>query len=455
MRRSSRWLALLLVFSLIAVACGGDDEGDDAGGSTTEDDEGSEDNGGATDVGVTADEVRVAIVSEQTGSANATSNGVGFTEGFEAHIEKINDEGGINGRNIVLSAAHDDAGDANKNQALIQQAFEQEKVFTVVGCFSKFGAVDFINTNKLPMIGCAHDPPTWEKTDYAFGIGGNWLDTTPNDDPPPQVTAGVAYAMEKLGKKKLAVFSYNHPGSKSASENVCKWAEANFGHDCVYEDYTLAFGFTDLGASLQKLEDSGADFVYGGMDSGGALTIIRSLKRAGLDLPSMWAVLPSQEQAAQSSDLIGQLYGSQAYPPFDGDNPEMEELVSNVEARKPGTKMSFPVVQGWAAAALLAEGLEKAGPQLTRDGFYKAIRGTKAFDSGVGGVVDFTKSPEDKVREGIKPDPSLCAGYMMVGVEADKKMVQVGEKPKLCLAGIETAAALKDKVAKDKSSMKP
>jgi hypothetical protein len=34
-------------------------------------------------------------------------------------------------------------------------------------------------------------------------------------------------------------------------------------------------------------------------------------------------------------------------------------------------------------------------------------------------------------------------------------LVQVGEKPRLCLSGIDAAEALKAKVAKDKSSLEP
>src|SRR5215218_11162724 len=118
--RKKWFIGLFVVLALVAAACGGDDDDDNA---SSDDTEKPANNGGATDSGVTATEVRVGLVSEQSGSGNATSNGVGFTEGFEAFIEKFNDEeGGVNGRKINLVATHDDQGDANKNAALIKQA---------------------------------------------------------------------------------------------------------------------------------------------------------------------------------------------------------------------------------------------------------------------------------------------------------------------------------------------
>jgi branched-chain amino acid transport system substrate-binding protein len=452
--KKTRWLmGLLVVLAVVASSCGGDDdEADDSSGAGTETPNDGGDNGGATDVGVTATEIKVGQVITKTGSAATAS--ADFDKGFEAYIEKVNDDGGIHGRKIVALSPRDDTGDANRNKAEIEASVVQDQVFTVAGCFPVFGGVAYVDATKLPLVGCAFDV-TWEKSDYALGYAGTWLDKTPDDDPPALPVANVAYVMEKLGKKRLAVFSYQHVGSKQLSEQSCQWAEANYGHECVFEDYTLQFGFTDLGASVQKLRDAKPDFIWGGMDAGGALTIVRSLKRAGIDIPSMWAVPPSTEQAEAATDLIGDLYGVAGTPPFDGDNPAMKEMVAEVNARKPGTSMSFAVVGGWATADLLVKGLDAAGPNLTRDSFHKAIRSMKAFESGVGATVDFTKSPEEKIREGIKPDPSLCAGYLMRGDQDAKKLVQVGPEPQLCLAGIDTPAALKAYVDKDKSSLEP
>ena len=231
------------------------------------------------------------------------------------------------------------------------------------------------------------------------GPGGNWKDETPDEDVDTPVAANVAYVMEKLGLTKLGVFSYDHPGSRNASETVCDLAE-EVGHECVFEDYTLPFGFTDIGASIQKLVDSGAEFVYGGMDSDGGLTIIRSILRAGLDIPSYWAVPLSQDQAEAFQDIIGTYYSTQTAPPFDGDDPTIVELREELEFRKPGTSLSQPVLNGWAQAKLLVEGLKLSGPEVTRQGFYDSIRALDNWDSGVSAPVDFTMSPEEKVRRG-------------------------------------------------------
>lgn len=470
-----RIIGVFLAFALLMAACGNDDETtaageddtttteadggtdttDDDGSDTTDDDSGPVDNGGATDVGITETEVRVALVSESSGSGNASSNGIGFDKGFEAYIEMINEEGGVDGRQINLVAEYDDQGNPDLNIQFVKQAYEQDEAFTIVGCFSKFGAVDYVEENKLPTLGCAHDPPNWERSTYALGgaPGGNWKDQTPDEDVDPPPSAGVAYVMEKLGLTKLGVFSYNHPGSKAGSETICEAAEENFGHECVFEDYTLEFGFTDIGASVQKLKDSGAEFVYGAMDSGGGLTIIRSLKRAAIDIPTLWAVPLSEEQAAASADLIGSYYAVTSVPPFDGDDPAILQLREELEDRKPGTELSQPVINGWVQGMLLVEGLKAAGPEVTRAKFFEAIRSMDNFESGLTAPVDFTKSPEEKAREGIDPDPDVCATVLLLGDPEQGKTVQVGQKPRVCLNAVDTPEELKALVAEDDSSV--
>jgi branched-chain amino acid transport system substrate-binding protein len=401
MRRWRISIALLVALTMVGAACGNsDDDGDSASGGA--DDTETEGGGGATDVGVTDTSIKIGQVVTKTGSA-ATAH-ADFDKGFEAYIESLNDDGGIHGRKIEVLDPKDDGGTVERNAQEVQSTFEQQQVFTVVGCFPQFGAMPYVRDNKLPLIGCNHDAPTWEKTEHALGTTGNWLDTTPDDDPPARISPSTFYVMGKLGVTKLGVFSYNHPGSRAGSETICDEAP-KYGIECVFEDYTLAFGFTDLGATTDKFKSSGAEFAYGAMDAAGGLTIVRSLKRAGLNTPTMWAVLPNVEEAKASSDLIGDLYGVQAAPPFDSDEPAMVEMRETVQSRKPGTEMSNAVTQGWRAAKLFEAGLREAGPNLTRQSFYSAIRGMDAYADPFGLTIDFTKSPEEKIRENVPLDP--------------------------------------------------
>lgn len=453
MRRGTKLTAALLALALIAASCGNNDDDDSSssGGGSSDDTEQPAAGGGASDVGVTDKEIKIGQVIAKTG-ASATAH-ADFDKGFEAYIEGVNEKGGIHGRKINVLAAKDDTGDSARNAAEIQGLYDQEKVFTAVGCFPQFGGMPYVRDNKVPFLGCNHDGPTWEKAETALSFQGNWLDKTPDDDPPVRVSAAPFYLMAKLGVTKLGVFSYNHPGSKAGSENICKEA-TKYGVQCVFEDYSLAFGFTDLGATVEKVKKSGVDFVYGAMDAGGALIIVRSLKRAGINIPSMWAIVPNEEQALASADLIGDYFGILGTPPFDSDEPAMKKLRDEINKRKPGTKLSSAVTNGWNTAHLLETGLKAAGPKLTRQGFYEALRKLSDYKTPFGVTLDYTKSPEEKIRENIKGDPSECAGFLLRGDAAKKKMVQIGEKPTLCLAAVVDKATLDTKLAADKTTVK-
>lgn len=131
--------------------------------------------------------------------------------------------------------------------------------------------------------------------------------------------------------------------------------------------------------------------------------------------------------------------GAQGNPPFDSDEPAVKAMRTEIQKRKPGTKLALGAVSGWSAAHLLVEGLEAAGQNPTSESFYKAIRRMSDYKTPFGQTVDFTKSPEEKQREGLKRDPNLCGGVLVRGDEKAKKMVQVGEKPTLCLNAVEDA----------------
>lgn len=459
MRKRVRWLvAILLALSLVAAACGNDDGGSDA--QETEQKGGSGgDGGGSTDVGVSGDEIRVSQIVSTTG-VNASGH-AGFEKGFEAYTEALNEKGGVHGRKVKIVSTRSDNSEAPRQAAEFQQAVEQDKVFAVFGSWPGFGGAEYAIAQKVPVFGAPYDN-TWQKSDSFFGTsGGSWKapDFTNLPTAPASLSgSNSAYIAAKLGEKKFGTFGYTHPGSKAGAESACS-AAGKLGLECVYQDVTLQFGFTDLGASIEKIKSSGARYFQALMDLSGCVTILRSLKRAGMeDAHLLCAVGYGPDAVEKFGDVVGNMFVVTGTAPFESDIPEMKRFVKELTTRKPGTDPSTTALNGWMAGILFEEALEEVGPNLTRAKLIETIRTGKAFSNwtarDIQGGIDWTTNRHEQYADpSFKPDPAICAGYLLRPDPANKRWVQVGEKPQLCLRGLTDAAKVKEKVAADKSKL--
>jgi branched-chain amino acid transport system substrate-binding protein len=101
--------------------------------------------------GVTDGEIRIGQTQPYSGPA-AIFGAVGRAEA--AYFKMINDQGGVNGRKIML-VSRDDMYDANKTVALTKQLIENDKVaaiFSVQGASPNLGIREYLNQNGIPQL---------------------------------------------------------------------------------------------------------------------------------------------------------------------------------------------------------------------------------------------------------------------------------------------------------------
>ena len=101
--------------------------------------------------GVTESEIRIGQTQPYSGPA-AIFGAVGRAEA--AYFKMINDQGGVNGRKIVL-VSRDDRYDPEKTVSLTRQLIEDDKVaaiFSVQGASPNLKIRDFLNQNGVPQL---------------------------------------------------------------------------------------------------------------------------------------------------------------------------------------------------------------------------------------------------------------------------------------------------------------
>ncbi|MFZ3048251.1 MAG: ABC transporter substrate-binding protein, partial [Desulfatirhabdiaceae bacterium] len=121
--------------------------------------------------GVTDTEIHIGQWGPQTGPAAAWGS---VARGTDAYFKMINDEGGINGRKLVLHM-FDDGYNPAKTMAGVKDLQEGKGMFawvSGVGTATGLAVRDYLMQKKIPWVGPASGSQVWvtPPSKYLFGV---------------------------------------------------------------------------------------------------------------------------------------------------------------------------------------------------------------------------------------------------------------------------------------------
>lgn len=151
--------------------------------------------------GVTADGIKVGLVYPDLSKVRQFVNidHGDYEATFRAIVDKINEDGGINGRKIIpVYGAVDVLSPAGAQETCVHLT-QDEKVFAVVGSLNGNEANCYVQTNKTVVIGGATG-----STDYA-AAQAPWFSDTGGES---QQIAGPRLFADDLAGKKVGVVTY-------------------------------------------------------------------------------------------------------------------------------------------------------------------------------------------------------------------------------------------------------
>ncbi|MGQ0623864.1 MAG: ABC transporter substrate-binding protein [Sporichthyaceae bacterium] len=120
--------------------------------------------GGATDIGVTKDSIKLGSVSMH-GIALGNLLVQPLVKGVSATLASINDRGGVLGRRLSIVDCDDGPGEVSRSKACIKKLAGQDKVFALIGYSSWASASvhDDLKQNNLPAVGTwAYSQTEWQ-----------------------------------------------------------------------------------------------------------------------------------------------------------------------------------------------------------------------------------------------------------------------------------------------------
>lgn len=393
MRWNKRFIILLLssLMLIILAACGDDkaDEPADAAGDT-EEAEDTETSDVEVAQGVTDDEILIGHLGPQTGPAAIYDLA---RKGLDSHFNYVNENGGVNGRQIKL-VAYDDQYQPAQGVQLSQKLVEEDKVFAMVGNVSTSNIAaykDYLVGEGIPLVLMSvgamdfFDPPV--ETFMGSAIMNYQL----------EALVYLDYAVNELKAEKIAI-AYQDDDFGKEGHIAVNGAIADYPGVEIVEEVTFLPADTEFSSQAQKLDGADPDVVFYFGSPNPAANLKKAMHKIGLTEPAFIA----SSVAANDKNLF-ELAGpevwegtisSAVFPSADlvEDDEQVQQFVDQFSSDYPNDPASGFAQYGWAAAQVVVEALERTGDELTWDHFLETFY---SFDEWDGSLYEGVTLSED------------------------------------------------------------
>jgi len=338
--------------------------------------------------GVTDTEVVIGQWGPQTGPA-ALWGSVGRATGV--YFELINSEGGVHGRKIKYYL-RDDAYQPAKTKAIAKEFVENIGIFAVaggVGTSTGMAVREYLTENKVPWISPATGSSHWTKpfNKYIFSTFPQYYQ---------EAYVQTQYAVEKMGKKKIAFFYQNDDYGKEGLDGAKKYMEDK-GLKLAAE-IPVEVTDTDLKSHALKLKQAEAEVVIIWVLPKHGAMILGVCKAIGYS-PQFMAASTLSDPDLMFNVTKG-LWKDVMYGNFlNMASPLVKKYQDAQKKWAPDEKYTgLFYLAGFYFAEPLVKGLQLAGKDLTPDTFVKAMESIKNWNDWLGYDCTFT----DKDHQGVK-----------------------------------------------------
>jgi ABC-type branched-subunit amino acid transport system substrate-binding protein len=307
---------------------------------------------GAASGGVAANRDPITIASVSTLSGIVGEAYVNGLKALRAWVSDVNSRGGASGHQIKLLVA-DDGGTPSKNQSLMQQMVEQNKVQAFVwntAPLSGQASVAYVQGKKIPVIGS-------EAADAWFNENSMYF--------PQQSTAS-------FGAKAFAFATAGHAKAQNANKvsltyclesAACKAAVAPEAFTQAGMQVVQQAGFSlaqpDFTSLCLSARNSGADTLFIAADSQSIIRFADNCTNIGYKPLYAWTAQGTTNTLLANKNLENGVVGSTGAPWFAAKTPAQQEFQRVFAKYVPGVKPDGAAVTGWTSAKLFEKALEK------------------------------------------------------------------------------------------------
>jgi branched-chain amino acid transport system substrate-binding protein len=329
--------------------------------------------GAYAEPGVTPTSVKLGQSAPMTGPAAAL--GTEMRVGAKAYFDYVNAHGGVHGRTIDLDSM-DDGYEPGRTEANTKQLIDGDKVFGLfgyVGTPTSLAVMPIVTAGKVPFVAPFTGAEALRKGDnpYIFHVRASYYDETEE----------IVRFIVDGNQRRVAVF-YQDDAFGQAGLTGVQRALTKRNLETVATG-TVKRNTIDVASAVQGIVAAHADAVVMISAYTSCAEFVREAKKAGYT--GRYYSVSFVGAKALAEELGDDSYGvivSQVVPlPWDLTIPVVKDYQRLM--MKSGYKTySFTSFEGYLAARVVAEALDAAGPDLTRDKFLTALERIKSDDLG-------------------------------------------------------------------------
>ncbi len=323
------------------------------------------------ETGITNDTVTIGAYGPITGPAAYI--GLGGRDGAEIALQEINDAGGVHGRKLKV-IFEDDGFSPTKALAGVKKLIEQDQVFMILGVSGSnptVGTLEYLKDLKVPnYVAIASAPGVTRPFNRYFFRGG----TT------EAARYGELYSeflTQFLLAKRIAILS----GSDEFPKNEGDATEALLGkwfNTKVVARIEFKVGDKDFTPQLLKVKESNPEVIMTLGHVTEASIIVRQARELGLRQPIFGSgAMVDNALIANAGYAAEGFMGGWLTPVFlDSEHPDMKKFKAAYAKRFPNAPAGRPNVFdliGYGDMHVVAEGLRRAGKDVTREKFIDAL----------------------------------------------------------------------------------
>ncbi|WP_078428261.1 ABC transporter substrate-binding protein [Alkalihalobacterium alkalinitrilicum] len=380
------YLIVSIVVLSLLVACSNSQVSNDTDTNTpTPNDEATNDNPKSNDSievsqGITDTEILIGHIGPQTGPAAVYDM---VRQGIQSYFNYVNDNGGVDGRQLKL-IAYDDQYQPSRTVQMATRLVEEDKVFALVGNVGTAA-----NLSALPV---------YEKTGATVvGVSSGASDlvnpTIPNFfsglmNYNIEARIYLEYIVNEMNAKKIFISYQNDDSGLDFLSGVHESIGNYDGVEIVAEIPHLATD-TDFSSIAQRIQRTNPDVVVVLSTPNPAANLKREMYRIGLtDIPYVVSAVGGND--TNLYNLVGEdiwtgtISSTSIIHPDISDDPDIKVYVEQFSKDFPNTPYSSGIPQwGWAEAQILVEALKRSGDNLTRENLITQL---ESFDGWEGSL---------------------------------------------------------------------
>jgi len=338
---------------------------------------------------VAAQDLLIGQVASQTNIVTG-ANGRGVFTGINVYLSAVNAQGGVGGRQVKLISKDDDAK-ADKMVEFTKEFAANKDIIGLVGYVNTSGITEvakrgMLTDANLALVSPLQGDKSVVGADNIFPFRSGY----------PDEVAALVKEAGATQKKKVVLAWFNvtfGPAMQALAEEEAKkigLSVTSVKIDAQAPPAKLGEVVKQVAADIAKAQPDAVIMLTSSKYVAEITRELNSTPAAGVQIYAMSVVWADDIVKAVGEEKARGAVIAQAVPfPYSATLPFVGEYQRAMKQFAPNEPLSFPTLEGYAAAKIMVEGIKRAGANPTREKVLKALYGMGEFNLG-GAYVDYS-----------------------------------------------------------------